>query len=502
MADAAPVPDDGIDAIRHLLTVCGFSGAQRTAITHTEGLNDIRSLSTIAPSDVRGLTENLSRLQVQRGGAYIGTYQATNLRALLWWLRDLVAQGTPGVPGDWNNDVLLDARARMDIEKQTKDKTSDIEAPKKLIVAKWRDGYLGLMNFLRSKRSADGKRMLDYVVRRDVPPGWVPLDRDDRLVYGSPLEGANYDADNTSVFQIIKQWTLNTQAFTWVRPFDRNQDGRAAINALRAHYDGPGEVAKNLAKAEAELKTIHYKGEQSFSFEGYINKLNEIYFAFAEAKQPIFEDQKVKYMCEKINSSNQRLQTAVTVIKMDNSLRLPPDQYFVQAANRLAEQVAIIFPNVRARTGRYVSSTGRGGRGGRNGRGGRSGRGGRGGRGGGRAFPPNLGGNPGDTWNGTDISDLTIHYPARQFNSFPYALKKKIWDAKGTYNGGKRNISQAQCDDATETSGLTGAEIAVLRAVAQASVENDDDGNATVPTSSAASSFGRSGHPPAKRKKG
>jgi hypothetical protein len=86
---------------------------------------------------------------------------------------------------------------------------------------------------------------------------------------------------------------------------------------MREPYDGPGETAKRLAKAEAELQTIHYRNEQSMTFESYVNKLNEIYFIFVESLQPLTAEQKVWIHFEKITTSNTKLETAMTVIKMD-----------------------------------------------------------------------------------------------------------------------------------------------------------------------------------------
>ena len=129
-------------------------------------------------------------------------------------------------------------------------------------------------------------------------------------------------------------------------------------------------------------------------------------------------------MSENINTSNTTLQAAMTVIKMNPYLKTPINEYFTKAANALAEYVAIIFPNARARTSRYVyfTDSGRGrGRGcGRNNSGGRGrGRGDRTHQSKQASFPSNLGGNTGDTWNGIDISDLTCYLPKAQFMSFP-----------------------------------------------------------------------------------
>ena len=52
---------------------------------------------------------------------------------------------------------------------------------------------------------------------------------------------------------------------------------------MRAHYDGPGETAKNIAKAEADIRNLYYNNEHSLSFEFFINKLNEIFFILSES---------------------------------------------------------------------------------------------------------------------------------------------------------------------------------------------------------------------------
>ena len=133
---------------------------------------------------------------------------------------------------------------------------------------------------------------------------------------------------------------------------------------------------------------------------------------FGKAKQPVYEEQKVSYMLDNINTSNVELQAAVTLIRMDDNIKdLPtPEGYFIRAANKMAEQIAVIFPSVIGKKSRFISSIDGGqGRGRGRGRSGRfGGGGGRGGRMGrvGRNFPKHLGGRPRDTWNGVDISDL------------------------------------------------------------------------------------------------
>ena len=144
------------------------------------------------------------------------------------------------------------------IKRQFRDSASaDIAPPKRLDQTKWTDSYLILMKYLMTHTSADGKRTIDYVVRIDKPLEWLATTLAERLLYEAALSGLSFVKDYQEVYRIVKQWILNNPAFAWVRPFDRRKDGRGAVVAMRAHYDGPGETSKKLAMAEADLKNLH-----------------------------------------------------------------------------------------------------------------------------------------------------------------------------------------------------------------------------------------------------
>ena len=65
---AAIIPMDGVPAIQHLLMICNLNAGQRTAIMDTKGIQDIALLSNIHIGDIAKMTENLSRLPINRGG--------------------------------------------------------------------------------------------------------------------------------------------------------------------------------------------------------------------------------------------------------------------------------------------------------------------------------------------------------------------------------------------------------------------------------------------------
>ena len=216
----ANIASDGIPAIQHFITICGFTAIQSNYIVNTEGIQDIDALNNVYLKDVKRMTENLSHLHVNWGGAYIGTGVITNLTSLNWWIQDSRAQGLVPDPNAWNKNVTNDACQRMNLERQSHDLASeDIAPPKRLDQTKWIDSYLALMNYLRTHMSANGKHTINYAVRIDKPLGCLAATRSERLLYGDALTGPSFVQDYQEVYRIVKQWTLNTPAFEWVRPF-------------------------------------------------------------------------------------------------------------------------------------------------------------------------------------------------------------------------------------------------------------------------------------------
>ena len=136
----ANIASDGIPAIQHFIIICGFTAVQINTIVNTEGIHDIDALDNVYLKDVKRMTENLSRLHINRGGAYIGTGSTTNLTALIWWVQDSRDQGLVPDTNTWNENVLNKSCQRMNLERQSRDLASeDIAPPKWLDQTKWTD---------------------------------------------------------------------------------------------------------------------------------------------------------------------------------------------------------------------------------------------------------------------------------------------------------------------------------------------------------------------------
>ena len=129
----ANIASNGIPVIQHFIAICGFTAVHINAIVNTEGIQDIDALNNVYLKDVKRTTEKLPHLHINRGGAYVGTGDTTNLTALIWWIQDSRAQELVPDPNAWNKNVLNNARQRMNLDRQSRDSSSeDIAPPKRL----------------------------------------------------------------------------------------------------------------------------------------------------------------------------------------------------------------------------------------------------------------------------------------------------------------------------------------------------------------------------------
>jgi hypothetical protein len=217
---------------------------------------------------------------------------------------------------------------------------------------------------------------LTYVVRSlEAPePGAEFPDAVANQVANAPLRGAVFSADNSKVYQIIKQLTLEGPGWAWVQASERTANGRQAYTDLMAHYEGPSNKSRLIDEYTESIqsKLVFHGNKNSFTFERYVTLLQAAHQQLERLGSPMPQRDRVKYFLR--NIKDQRLNSAITQVMATEALR----DNFVAAVNFVSsfthDQDLINFS-------RNVSTVNAGGRGDGPGRGGRGGRGG--GRGGG-----------------------------------------------------------------------------------------------------------------------
>jgi hypothetical protein len=129
------------------------------------------------------------------------------------------------------------------------------------------------------------------------------------------------------------------------------------------------------------LENTHYKSERLFTFENYVTKLLEAFEILEDNGMGKNELERVKILLDGIQSDNQTVISAKTMIMMNDAMRTS----FQVAVNRLSEFIGATFSGNTSYSGKRAArnvsciETGCGRGRGHFGRGGRGGQGGRGG---------------------------------------------------------------------------------------------------------------------------
>ena len=427
--DGLFAPEDGEDGVRMALVVCGATQEQVDAIVQ-EGFTEMADLAIMDDKEIADMMTNITRLQANRGGVRIGAVVTKKVKALVYWCKEQKRQGKDLDANQFDQGALEDTLTRMAVEDVEDD--SKPELPTKFDTHKWVSWVKKVENYLWQVKGRNNTPLF-YVIRKartDASPPFAS--EEEERIYQTALTGPAYSRDRGKVFEILTQLLSGTPAWTWISSHETSKNGRAAFEALRQHYDGPGQIEKRLAYAYNIITTTHYRSERQYSFENYITKLSEAFEILKDNDVAKSEREKVDCLLNGMQSENQIIVTAKTTVRMNMAMRTS----FQIAVDHLSELIGATFHNASnrgQRPARNVSrmGTGRGGRGGRGRFGGRGGRGGRGdqGRGGGKSH------------NGVDITDLTRNFTSDEWAKLSPDIIQQIKDARTANRAKKRNVA-------------------------------------------------------------
>jgi uncharacterized membrane protein YgcG len=366
--------------VQQVLTICGATVIEIQYLEIRERMDVIPDFAEMTSRDVVELAKDLGRRNAN-ARLLLPHKLIRNIKALCFWARERTLMNMTLDPDLFTAASLAKAKQDLAMREDTTDAAPPLQM-EKFKASDWPRWSRDFVTYL-SHHNGVVHAPLDYVVRPDTPPA-TPTDRE-ALLQRYPLVGDHYKQDNMRVYRILNTLLTGTEATTWIRAFDRAQDGRAAWNALVAHYDGGGQQEKRIARAESTISQLHYKNESVFAFDNFSSQLLDAYRDLDKGGIARTEYEKVKALLPalQVNCSN------IEVLKAHVKEHFRRD--LQGALDYLSVEFAEIFPAVTFGKRRHISDAHTdhrpnsyqrtGGRGrGRGGRG--SGRGGRGGRGG------------------------------------------------------------------------------------------------------------------------
>ena len=207
-------------------------------------------------------------------------------------------------------DVLAETKALMKLRDDNVTAVPSIK-PVKFAAAQWHDWHKSFITYLSNYKGVQLTE-LDYVTQEHtvLPQGHIHLTTRDQDLYKFPLTGAHFNEDNRTVYRMLADLMVGTDGYTWIETYDRSQDGRAAWINLTDHYNGGGQQEKAIARAEAIIKTTHYKNEQVFPFDTFSARLLGAYRDLNQHGRPKSSYEQVKDMLERIHLTDARVEIA------------------------------------------------------------------------------------------------------------------------------------------------------------------------------------------------
>lgn len=165
---------------------------------------------------------------------------------------------------------------------------------------------------------------LAFVIREDaVPqPNQVFQSEHHRLIAITPLQGLEYEEDNGRVFDLLKSWTINSHAWTWMRAYNNVRNGRQAWLALVQHFEGDAQRDRVKDQAYTSIASAKYYGEKKrFTFETYVTIHQYAYADLEQSGEIILEEKRVRDLLSNIKDNSPAANAAKGTILTTPTLR-------------------------------------------------------------------------------------------------------------------------------------------------------------------------------------
>jgi hypothetical protein len=323
----------------------GFAPPVQQEIVAYTGCANITMLGLLTPEDITKMCK-VFRTRAANP-IQITVVQEQLLLAVRFWVANRQRLQKPVEPNAVNG-VLAYNQAQMMrhmLEDEARaDKEQTAKMPEKFKTpSQWRI-FAEAMETYFSHLRGSGRIPLHYVIRKNtVPTPNAVYDTElEENIAIAPLVGNDFQRDNNRVYGIIKQLVLEGPGRSYILPFDKTSDGRAAWLSLTAHFEGESYRNRNVEEAYATLESLHYEGEQrGFTFEKFVKKHNKAYLELERYGEPVLETKKVRDFIRRINSPE--LTAAVQQVKA-NPIYLAD---FQQTVNYIALSVTQVKPSHR-----------------------------------------------------------------------------------------------------------------------------------------------------------
>lgn len=275
-------PAAPLDTIQ-LLTMCG--------INSEEARNGIRDDMMTAPGGIGHLNEEdadgihaacstYAKRTIANGRFNVNRVQQKRLIALMYWVQDQKRLGeAPDFPATFNQEMVITAimaandrhHDRINQAKKGDSILSNDFQVKLQFSGQWERWEIELESTLRMIIGANGIA-LNYVTRENDEPDRSPQDSwEEQARLSAPHTGAKFKTDALTVHNIItRNISEASDAYTYIKPRIKKNNGRLDIIALKERYENKAMHETCINEAKKVLQTITYRNERAMKFEKFV----------------------------------------------------------------------------------------------------------------------------------------------------------------------------------------------------------------------------------------
>ena len=100
---------------------------------------------------------------------------------------------------------------------------------------------------------------------------------EEKAVLEVPLTKRLYKQDNLTLHNIILRNIADaSDAFTYVKPYIKKEDGRTDRKALRTRYENVAMQEQYVSEAKRTIETIQYRNERAMTFETFSSSWSKL----------------------------------------------------------------------------------------------------------------------------------------------------------------------------------------------------------------------------------
>jgi predicted RNA-binding protein YlxR (DUF448 family) len=311
------------------LQLCGFN-AETSRFLIEQGFKSPEDLLLATESELDTVARNVSRSPPRGGGGNIimPFIAMKHLKGFRFWADECKRTGFIPDPASFSEeDVLIFTEKCMDYQEQKEAaKAEDPSKPEGLKkLTNWTLWNESFQNYLRQILGA-AKIPLVYLARADddVADGIDPKNFASSVEYlidATIFSGRHFDLDNSRFYRELKSFVVNGEGWSYIKRFERQQDGRKAYLALKSQCEGTASKITRKNKAYASIANASYNGQRrQYKFQDYVNvhqyAHNEI--LDCDPTEAIPETKKVADFLKGI--TDPKLESAVSVVLGDPKL--------------------------------------------------------------------------------------------------------------------------------------------------------------------------------------